>query len=162
MIASYSQFEHLYISSIDIDTEETFSPTSPSNESISVYKNEDDTTVKRHIVTLSPEDINEESFNNHIFYVYVTVVDSSNEDSPTETRVGVVLNWKQIYQQGIGYMKGVLKECCEMPKAFIDYILRLKAFELALRTAQYVLANDRYIRWFKEGEQKSNINCGCN
>ena len=58
-------------------------------------------------------------------------------------------------------MKQVVNDCCELPKDFIDYILRFKAFELAIRTAQYTLANDRFKEWFVEENVKFNPPCGC-
>ena len=80
----------------------------------------------------------------------------------TEYTLGVALNWQSIYQQGIDHMRKVVNGCCGMPKDFIDYILRFKAFELALRTAQYQLANDRFKKWFAEDGAKFNPPCGCN
>ena len=166
MIAPYKYFENMYISSISIDTEDTFSPTGkPSSDAVLVYENQDQ-TVKEYSLNLAPDRLKLSSFNGHIFYVYVTVAGVPSPDTPctmdTEYTVGVVLNWQSIYQQGIDHMRQVVKGCCGMPKDFIDYILRFKAFELALRTAQYQLTNDRFKSWFAEDGIKFNPPCGCN
>lgn len=165
-VAPYKYFENMFISSISIDTEETFSPTGkPSSNAVVVYENQD-TTVKEYSINLSPDKFKLSAFNNHIFYVYVTVAGTPSADTPctmdTEYTLGVALNWQSIYQQGIDHMRKVVNGCCGMPKDFIDYILRFKAFELALRTAQYQLANDRFKKWFAEDGAKFNPPCGCN
>lgn len=166
MVAPYKYFENMYISSISIDTEETFSPTGkPSSNAVVVYENQD-TTVKEHSINITPDRFKFASLNGHIFYVYVTVAGTPSADTPctmdTEYTLGVALNWQSIYQQGMDHMRKVVNGCCGMPKDFIDYILRFKAFELALRTAQYQLANDRFKKWFAEDGAKFNPPCGCN
>lgn len=166
MVAPYKYFENMYISSISIDTEETFSPTGkPSSNAVVVYENQD-TTVKEHSINITPDRFKFASLNGHIFYVYVTVAGTPSADTPctmdTEYTLGVALNWQSIYQQGVDHMRKVVNGCCGMPKDFIDYILRFKAFELALRTAQYQLANDRFKKWFAEDGAKFNPPCGCN
>lgn len=165
-VAPYKYFENMYISSISIDTEETFSPTGkPSSNAVVVYENQD-TTVKEHSINITPDRFKFTSLNGHIFYVYVTVAGTPSADTPctmdTEYTLGVALNWQSIYQQGMDHMRKVVNGCCGMPKDFIDYILRFKAFELALRTAQYQLANDRFKKWFAEDGAKFNPPCGCN
>lgn len=164
MVAPYGYFKDMYISSISIDTEDTFSTGKPSSNAVVVYENQD-TTVKEHSINITPDRFKFTSLNGHIFYVYVTVAGTPSIDTPcamdTEYTLGVALNWQPIYQQGIDHMKKVVNGCCGMPKDFIDYILRFKAFELALRTAQYQLANDRFKKWFAEDEVKFNPPCGC-
>ena len=164
-VAPYKYFENMYISSISIDTEETFSPTGePSSNAVVVYENQD-TTVKEYSINLLPDKFKLSAFNNHIFYVYVSVAGTPSIDTPcamdTEYTLGVVLNWQSIYQKGINHMKQVVNNCCELPKDFIDYILRFKAFELAIRTAQYTLANDKFKEWFAEENVKFNPPCRC-
>ena len=160
MVAPYGYFKDMYISSISIDTEDTFSTGKPSSNAVVVYKNQD-TTVKEHSINITPDRFKFASLNGHIFYVYVTVADTPCTMN-TEYTLGVALNWQSIYQQGMDHMRKVVNGCCGMPKDFIDYILRFKAFELALRTAQYQLANDRFKKWFAEDGAKFNPPCGCN
>ena len=165
MVAPYGYFKDMYISSISIDTEDTFSTGKPSSNAVVVYENQD-TTVKEHSINITPDRFKFASLNGHIFYVYVTVAGTPSADTPctmdTEYTLGVALNWQSIYQQGMDHMRKVVNGCCGMPKDFIDYILRFKAFELALRTAQYQLANDRFKKWFAEDGAKFNPPCGCN
>lgn len=165
MVAPYGYFKDMYISSISIDTEDTFSTGKPSSNAVVVYENQD-TTVKEHSINIIPDRFKFTSLNGHIFYVYVTVAGTPSADTPctmdTEYTLGVALNWQSIYQQGIDHMRKVVNGCCGMPKDFIDYILRFKAFELALRTAQYQLANDKFKKWFAEDVTKFNPPCGCN
>lgn len=159
MVAPYGYFKDMYISSISIDTEDTFSTGEPSSNAVVVYENQD-TTVKEHSINITPDRFKFASLNGHIFYVYVSADTPCTMD--TEYTLGVALNWQSIYQQGMDHMRKVVNGCCGMPKDFIDYILRFKAFELALRTAQYQLANDRFKKWFAEDGAKFNPPCGCN
>lgn len=166
MVAPYGYFKNMYISSISIDTEDTFSAGKPSSNAVTVYKNENqDTTIKECSINVLPDILKLTSFNGHIFYVYVTVAGIPSADTPctmdTEYTLGVALNWQLIYQQGINHMKETINGCCGMSKDFIDYILRFKAFELALRTAQYQLANDRFKKWFAVDKIKFNPPCRC-
>ena len=164
-IAPYDYFQNMYIKSVSIDTEETFSPTGqPSSNAVVVYENQD-TTVKEYSINLSPDRLNLSSFDGHIFYVYVSVAGVPSVDTPctmdTEYTIGVVLNWLPIYKKGINLMTQVTSECCELSKDFIDYILRFKALELAIRNAQYVLANEKFKQWFSKDTIKFNPPCGC-
>ena len=56
-----------------------------------------------------------------------------------------------------------LKSKDEIPKDFIDFILRYKALDLALKTENYIQANKYWNKFFKNNNVVSlNTNsCGC-
>ena len=59
----------------------------------------------------------------------------------------------------IGYIKEVNNEC-DVPKNFIDALLRFKALELSIRTGHYTQAIKYWNKFFR-GVKSKNINTGC-
>ena len=76
------------------------------------------------------------------------------------TTMGVVYNLHNIFQSFMPYIREVEKDC-NLPKGFINYILRFKALELAFATGNYTLAIKYWNRFFKDKliAQPSTCNC---
>ena len=57
-----------------------------------------------------------------------------------------------------------LDEChtCEIPQHFIDYILRLKAFELCLKNGNIAQAIKYWNKFFSDSKSITTKKCGCN
>lgn len=164
-IASYSYYDGMYISQIVIDTEETFNISGPSGEPF--YTKSFTEQNKEQSLYLTADNFSMASFTGHIYYVYVMVAGLPDSQTPcgwdNSYTMGVVLDWQPIYKIGIDSMRQVVDNCCSLDRDFIDYILRFESFELALRTGQYVLANDKFIQWFQDAESpivKPPCNCG--
>lgn len=160
IIAPYSYYEGEYIDNIvitDIDKREVYNKTiaeEDHNKQLSLF--------------LKPTDMGLSSFNNNVFYVTVTIggyPESTTDCGWDDIRsIGVVLNWHPIYQMGMQYLREMVN-CynCRVPKNLIDYILRLKSFELALKTSNFELANTNYKKWFLETTPTIISNtCNCN
>lgn len=154
-IAPYSYYDGMYISRIIIDTEETFNVNGPSSNPFHTVNF--DTQDKEQSVYLTAEEMSIDSFTGHIYYVYVMVEGIPDSQTPcgwdNDYSMGVALDWQPIYRIGLGSMKSIVDNCCETDRDFIDYILRFESFELALRTGQYVLANEKFNQWFKDAEK---------
>ena len=58
-----------------------------------------------------------------------------------------IFNTNIIYQQSMKYIRSI-ESNCDIPKQFIDYILRIKALELAL-IGNYLLAIKYWNKFFK-------------
>lgn len=167
-VAPYKFYDSMYISKITIYTEDTWSPSGPSAPDPCYDISFDDSPREKSLV-LKAEDMKDiSSLGNHIFYVYVSLGGVPSEDPgcgwDRSYTLGVVLYWEPIYRLGMNYMRKTVQECCDLDKSFIDYILRLKSFELALRTAQYPLANEKYIKWFRNVNDTVAVRtsgCGC-
>lgn len=115
---------------------------------------------------LSAKDLNMSSLDKNIFFVYVVATGYPDPSTPctmdTSTVVGIALNLRPLYNEAMGYIKE-LNSSCSTPKGFIDMILRLKAFELALKTGNYTTAIKYWGRLFKNKiSVPSKKNCGCN
>lgn len=100
-----------------------------------------------------------------MFFVYVISKGAPSEDTPCglykDQIIGTVINLQPIYKQTLKYLKEV--ECdCNIPKNFIDMILKLKAIELCIRTGNYPQAIKYWKKFFIKNDCKSpTSNCGC-
>lgn len=163
-VAPYNFYEGEYISKIEIDTDQTWSPDGPSSSP--VYSKEIDGRDKEVSLVLDASEFGWNDFSSHILYVYISVDGGPSMDPgcgwDSLTTLGVVLWWKPIYQKGIQFVRKVVDNCCDISREFIDYILRLKSLELSLRTAQYVQANALFSKWFKNIDGRAVPSpCGC-
>ncbi len=76
--------------------------------------------------------------------------------------MGTVVNLKAMYDSMLCYIRQV-ENSCEVPKNFIDSILKYKAFELSIRTGNYPLAIKYWNKYLSNS--KPNIStiktCNC-
>lgn len=197
-VENLEYYKQVYIDSVVIDTQDTYSANGPSNNPVYSVEFEDthDNISTRNdcseIITtedsdckcgcvyasqkhgkknirfvLSAKDIGGRvTLDNDIFFVYIIATGVPCITTPCGmdncTVMGIAYNLRPLYNLGMGYIRE-LSDNCSMPKNFIDYILRFKAFELSLRTGNYTLAIDYWKRFFKK--KTSSISkpkgCGC-
>lgn len=122
---------------------------------------------KKHVkLILKPEDLGVPIAGN-MFFVHVISSGEPEVDTQCELResriVGTAVNLYPIYKQSVIYTKE-LGDTCNIPKGFIDYILKIKALDLAIRTGNYQEAIRYWNRLFKNlyytYTEPSN-SCGC-
>lgn len=150
-IEPYDTYSEMYIESVSIVTDEQYSDS--GSTAPAAYSKEFDDHPRRVSLRISADELDGvSSLDRNIFYVYVncggTVKEESDCGWDSTTSIGAVLYWLPIYRIGINHMRRTVDRCCSLDKEFIDYILRLKSFELALRTGNYVLANENFRKWF--------------
>lgn len=63
-------------------------------------------------------------------------------------------------QKGLGYLKE-LGNSCEVPKGFIDFILRVKALDIAIETCNYTEAIKYWEMLNRTPVRTTTSNCGC-
>lgn len=162
-VDSLSYYRDQYISTVIIDTDETFTDGYPSSNK--VYVHPEDNYGKSISIVLSAKDLKLDTLNDNIFFIYVKV-SAPSQDTPCcldrEYNIGVAVNYKPIYNIAMHYIKELGKSCT-IPKGFIDAILRIRAFELSLKTGHFDTAISQWHKLFKDKIKvfKSN-NCGCN
>lgn len=120
---------------------------------------------KKISLCLSKDDINMGNFNNNIFFVYVIATGVPDACTPcgmdNSYVMGVAVNRRPLYNMMMSYINEVGKEC-RMPKGFIDSFLRLKAFELSLKTGNFLKAIDIWKGVFSNIRYvPHNKGCGC-
>lgn len=160
-------FENVYIDQVIIDTQDTYTDSGPSKTPIYKYKPIPTTRKFKELsLTIHPEDLLVQDINNTLFFVYVTTkIDGAPSpdipcglDNPTTLKV--VFNEDSIYRGSLNYIKEAYQEC-SIPKKLIDYILRLRAFQLCLKAKNYKLAISYWNKFLNKSIQIFN-KCSCN
>ena len=175
-VKNLSYYTNVLIGSIIIDNQDTYSASGPSSNPIyrhsfagkDLVTNKDIAGLKNIRITVSAKELldNNGDLNDDILYVYLIAVGTPSADTPcgmdNVNTLGVALNLRPIYNNGINYIKQV-ESTCEIPKDFIDFILKYKALDLALKTKNYIQANKYWNKFFKNNNVVSlNTNsCGC-
>ena len=167
-VDSASYYTNRYITDIFIDSDTTFNnSTTHSDKAVHV---ELDEHQKSFIKTFSATELSgilsSRSLKGRMLYVFVELDGAVTGDAPCNSDVdaflGIAVDWNHIYHGSLKYMKQVTKECCNIPKEFIDYILRIKALELALKTGHYMTAKDLWNKFFSKKKYMVSSICGCN
>lgn len=125
--------------------------------------------IKYMDAVISGSDIKKEykgAFNNDIIYVYLITTGTPSSDTPcgmdNPISTAAVFNQSAIYNIGMDYIRQIEKDCI-IPKNFIDFILKYKAVDIALKTGNYGIANQYWNKFFSENKSiPSTTNCGCN
>ena len=105
------------------------------------------------------------TFKDNLLFVYVKTNGTPASDTPCgmdeETTLGVTLYHYPIYNAMMNSIKELEKNC-EVPKNFINSILRFKAFELAIDTEHYNQAIIYYNKFIKNINLNTVISNKCN
>lgn len=150
-VLNESYYENVYIDSIIIDTQDTYISNGPSSKSLYSTKLTEENTKNIRLIL---DTIDLGSLNN-LFFVYVRTKGTPSADTPCGmdniTTMGIVTNMYPFYQQAMNYI-GEIADTCSVPQNFIDYILKIKALELAVKTGNYPDAIKYYNKFFKNKE----------
>ena len=188
-VDSLSYYENTYIESVTIDTDKTFIEHGPSSNPIytKTFSESTDVTnsyngviesgvfvvdaeegvgLKNVRFKLSYKELGLDNFNDNILFVYIKVGGVPEPDTPcgmdNEYSVVAAVNLQPIYNTAMSFIKE-LSDTCTTPRGFIDMILKLKAFELSLKTGNFLTAIKQWDKLFKNNRviQTSN-KCRCN
>jgi hypothetical protein len=158
-------YQNVVLDSIIIDTQDTYVENGPSSKAVFCFTI-DDYSKKRVKLILKPEDLGVPIAGN-IFFVYAISSGEPLSDTPCELRnsriVGTAINLYPIYKHSMLYTRE-LGDTCNVPKNFVDYILKIKALDLSLKTGNYQEAIRYWNRLFKNLYYTNNVefsNCGC-
>ena len=158
-VLNESYYDSVYIDEIIVDTKDTFTNNSPSDKYI--YKKTIEGNYKSISLTLNESDI--PMIADGILFIWVktkgTVAPNVPCGKDNINNLGVAVNMFSVYNQSSSYLKE-LEDNCQIPKYFIDYILRVKAFQLSLETGNYIQAIELWNSFFKVKHNVSN-NCNC-
>lgn len=181
-IKSDIYYKDRHIVNIKVDTQDTYyDPKFPSTKSVELYNydTEQSRGKLRHIrITADQDALGGKDLENNMFFVYVQSSGEFYTGNTEETKdcfipcgadetmtVGTVMASYPYYEQAMSYL-GDLAKTCVIPKDFIDFILRTKAMELAVKTGNYPEAIKYYNKFFKDGgmysDQKGGCGCGAN
>ena len=171
-VSNEGYYENVYLDSIVIDNQDTYVGTGPSSNPVYEYTIPDvvspitDVASGRKNLRLVLDSLDLGSLKG-LFFVYVKTKGTPSADTPCGmdniTTMATVTNMYPFYQQAMNYI-GELASNCSVPQNFIDYILRMKGLELAVKTGNYPDAIKYYNKFFNGKEQtvirKGGCSCG--
>lgn len=164
-VKDLSYYDNVYIESITIDTQDTYSESGSSTNPLFHYEvaSVSEENKKRIRLELNSSVLGDITGN--MFFVYITVKGTPAADTPCGldniTTLGVTADLYPFYRSSVNYMKELENEC-EPSKNFIDSLLRFKAFELSIRTGHYTQAIKYWNKFFKEVKSNTvNTICRC-
>lgn len=100
-----------------------------------------------------------------MFFVYAIASGTPAPDTPcgfdNSKIMGTVVNLKVMYDSMLCYIRQV-ENNCEIPKNFIDSILKYKAFELSIRTGNYPLAIKYWNKYLSNNKPSISTIKTCN
>lgn len=166
-INDHKYYENINIEAIAIDTDSTFNNNGPSSNTVYEYQVVNDEEKKKLRLVLSSDDM-KSPISNNMFFVYVIVSGEYHTNTPCELKrpvtIGTAVNLYPIYKQAVLYTKELSKDC-GIPKKFVDYILRIKAIDLNIKTGNYQEAIRYWNKLFKGHNSTTRpsayINCEC-
>lgn len=154
-------YTDIYLDKISIDTQNTF--VSGKVSATPIYEYTVAGKVKEVELTVDPCEFTELQGAGTLFFVYVTVKGTLAQNTPCGMdkviSVKALIDTYPIYRWGLKYIKQAYDEC-SVPRDFIDFILRLKAFKMCLETEDYPLAINYWKKFFRR-LRKSSLNCSC-
>lgn len=166
-VSNLKYFDDVYIDSVIVDTNDTYSESGPSDNPKYTHTFEGE-KIKHVRFSISAKDMNLSTLDDHIFFVYINVTKDSipSPDTPCGMdnmyTMGVAVNMRPLYNMSMGYIRE-LESTCSVPKGFIDMVLRLKALDLSLKTGNFPMAFKQWDSLFKNKVSVSpKRGCGCN
>ena len=158
----------------------------PTGDYLATVYEKGDKDAQTHVrVCLDSENITKktfgtDTFNGGMFFVYVKcnyegtlnwdVMQNYGCGADRFWDIGIILDWKSVYEQGMGYAAKLALGCgsvCNEPTGFKQFILHWYALQLAISTCDYRQASklwDRFIRMFDASSaafSPLSSGCGC-
>lgn len=158
-------YDNVYIDKVIIDNQNTFLISGPSSTPIYEYSFAD--TSKEKSVNLVLDNSNMRvDMKGDLLFVYIITKGAPSMDTPCgmdNTITLCIAYYEQtILSTYLSYIKEISRPC-QVPKGFIDYYMKVKAFELAIEVGNYTEAIQLWNKFFKnQATQVNNFKCGCN
>lgn len=176
-------FNDIYIDSIVIQTADKVSETDPGlPTSDYVYIKKAEENAKELNLVLEASDLSRSwesdpkaiafgrgDMSKTLFFVYIKCKGTPGACTPCrldeETTLGVVFDENVLHQRVMDYTKELVADC-NVPTAFIDFILLWNAFKSAIETEHYIPAIKFFNMMFEEVgkscQSRTIKTCGCN
>lgn len=144
-------FENIMIEGARIDTIDTFGK-GPNTEYAKIDESEQTRLISR--VNLPK--------NNELYLITPNIIGEPSIETPCNkdiNKIGIVYDKSYINSKGLQYLKE-LSSTCSIPKGFIDFILKVKALDLAINSCNPTLAI-KYWELLNKKINTAKTNCGC-
>ena len=172
-VANGPSSKPIYTYIIDTENNYNYTYSTPEDCSCNPVLSDDDKAYcltyageqNKHVrLILSAKDLGV-SLNDNMFFVYAIATGTPAPDTPcgmdNSIIMNTVVNLYPVYQNTMCYLRE-LDSDCQVPKGFMDMILRLKAVELCIKTGNYNKAILYWKKFFLGKTQIPTYNCGCN
>ena len=165
-------FKKLTLDSMVIMTADQVSETDPLTPTTEyIYKMDFPDGMREYSTVLVPAEMNENftknNFSTDLFFVYVICKGTPDPCTPCglddATTLGVTFDENLLHQKVLGYTR-MLADTCNIPQAFIDFILTWYGFKAAIETEHPIMAIKYYNMLFGFGDIDTdtyNKGCGC-
>lgn len=161
----------VFLNSIYIDTENTFVEGKPSETPVFKYDVGDDQKDITITITSTEEwndgsgKINLADFKNNLLYVWIMTEGKVSESAPCGSdnpyTLGITYYTPRLYQSSLQLI-GDLGCNCNIPKAFIDFVLKIKALQASILAGSYSLAKRYWLKFFtKLSPVVATNKCNC-
>lgn len=154
--------KNVFIDTISVGTQDTYTENNFITSPIYTTHIDEDTQSVRLELDRSNLAV---SLVDNMFFVKVTtrgvppVSTPCNQSNPVAK--GVAYYIYPLYQKAISYTDKIGKEC-SIPKSFINFILQIKAYQLAVNTGHYTKAVKYWETFFKNiGNEVITNKCSC-
>ena len=172
-IENLSVYEGLNITAIYIEHYKHFDEDGPGDHAYCLYDNETEETKRSWSGTFTLDMVPDDdaawwptSLKKELFYVYVECDGEFDEEEIDEkdlVNVGVVPDWRCVYETGMQLVKTVIKNCgniCEPQCGWADFIFRWHALKLGVETSDYAMINELWPMLFNN-VALAKTSCGC-
>ena len=165
-VRDLSYYNDIYIDSITIDTQATYVGSGPSSNAIFTYNVPIGQSLKNIRLDLNATVLGV-NFDTNLLFIYVSARGIPQIDVPCDMdnvhTLSVITNLYLIYRNGLKLLSEAQDDCQNSSKSLVDFILKLNAFDLAIKTCNYVTAIRYWNKYFKSDKYQSlTNNCGCN
>lgn len=156
-IADASYYDNVFIDTICFDTDDTFLESGPSSKARVIYSSEEDNLKS---VQLS---VDIDTLQDKLFFVYVITKGEIAPNAPCVDRhtmeSAIVFDKSRIYELA---MKGINSiDCCDIPRDFIDFILRYYAVMISAEIGAYPSLVEHWKQFFGDKRRILRPKCGC-
>ena len=173
-IPSEDYYKDVYLDSVLIDNQDTYVGTGVSSTPVYTYlvpttqqlkykKGTTEYKTKHLRLVINAEELTQGTFDG-IFFVYVRTKGTYGAGTPCGcdeiTTLASVTNLKPFYDTTMSYIRE-LGNTCEIPKGFINQLLRTKAIETAIRTRNYTEAVNLWKDYRGTSTNIKRGGCGC-
>ena len=155
-------FDNVYIDKIIVDSQDTFNKDGISKNPI--FSTIISGNQKRVRLTIKDTQLLVKHMQGTMFFVYVLIKGTPASNTPcgldSPVTLGVCVDTYHIYRKALKYLHELYCSC-NIPKRFIDFILRYRAFQMCLKTRDYPLAITYWKKFHKSIEKPLSSGCGC-
>ena len=156
-------YKDMYIDSVIIDNQDTYTANGPSSNPIYTYQTQGERSIH---LELTKVDLNISTLEKNMFFIYVIAEGTPAPDTPCGLDVNIVskvlVNTYPIYRDIMKYIKE-LGDTCRTPYNLIDKLLQLKMLDICVQVGNNIEAIRIWKTYFMNIiDNNINTNCNCN